>query len=605
MKTKIPTPAKALFSPLSDSLPGTPSAGRGDAPKRMALYARVSSDEQTRGNYPSCESQVEELVGACKARNWQIAHIIKDEGFSAGSLKRPGLSELRWLIEAGEIDGLLCTWYDRLTRSRDFYVLDKEFQAHGVEFITLHDPTDTTTAAGRFMECMLVAAKTYEREQTAEKVRSKMRMRAEKGMWNGGPVPYGFRAVSKDRTIKPDPECSGIVAEMFKVYLETQSDSKVRDWLKAHQIPTSKGNTEWRVSAIRKILINRRYIAEIEINRENKGIAGLPESEAYRIVRASYKPFISREVFERAQAIRKEKALGSPNRKGRPRSFSQTQCQRVYPLQGLLICGHCSHAMAPWYVRHRAGEHGGKKRKTDSFINYYLCAGQQKNWKGCDHKNMVLARVPEAWILDRVTELVESEDMIERAMESARNRSVEGLQPARETLLLTQQALNKNQEQINALVESISSGNAQGALWNLLNEKATRLNAEREGLLMEQRRLSEALSSLDENFDAGVVRGILGSFSSMAKGATPEELQRLMRLAVRQIEWMPDGEHRVHFRHFAKPPHLSGEKAGREWFHTMVHNGSPSHRSCEPLILQVWRDFNGVLVHMTSVFSLV
>jgi hypothetical protein len=64
-------------------------------------------------------------------------------------------------------------------------------------------------------------------------------------------------------------------------------------------------------------------------------------------------------------------------------------------------------------------------------------------------------------------------------------------------------------------------------------------------------------------------------------------MQRLMRLAVRQIDWMPDGEHQVHFRHFANPAHLSGEKAGREWFHTMVHNGSPLHRSLQPLIFRV------------------
>ena len=53
-------------------------------------------------------------------------------------------------------------------------------------------------------------------------------------------------------------------------------------------------------------------------------------------------------------------------------------------------------------------------------------------------------------------------------------------QPVRETLQLTQQALGKNEQQIGALVESISSGNAQGALWKLLSEKATHLNAERE-----------------------------------------------------------------------------------------------------------------------------
>ncbi len=216
-----------------------------------------------------------------------------------------------------------------------------------------------------------------------------MQMRAEKGMWNGGPIPFGFKAVSADRTIAPDPEQAKIVAEMFRVYVETGSDFKVRDWLKAHQIPSRDGGSEWKVSSIRKILINRRYIAEIEINRENKDLSDLPKPQAYRVVKAPYEPIISAELFEMARAIRDEKSLGSPNRRGRPHSYSQTQCQRVYPLQGILVCGHCGHAMAPWYVRHRAGEHGGKKRKTDSFINYYLCAKQQKSWKQCDHKNLV------------------------------------------------------------------------------------------------------------------------------------------------------------------------------------------------------------------------
>lgn len=105
------------------------------AARPVAVYARVSSEEQTKGSYPSCESQVEELVAACKSRGWEIKQIIKDEGFSAGSLKRPGLSELRTLVESEQITAIVCTWYDRLTRSRDFYVLDSEFQKHGVQFV--------------------------------------------------------------------------------------------------------------------------------------------------------------------------------------------------------------------------------------------------------------------------------------------------------------------------------------------------------------------------------------------------------------------------------------------------------------------------------------
>ena len=238
----------------------------------------------------------------------------------------------------------------------------------------LHDPTDTKTAAGRFMEFMLVAAKTYEREQTSEKVRSKMRMRAEKGMWNGGPIPFGFVQTDDSRTIAPDPEKKTILNEMFRVYVETGSDFKVRDWLKAHQIPTREGRATWQVSTLRKILTNRRYIAQIEINRENKELKDLPESEAYRVAPAPYEPIVAVEVFQMAQDIRAQKAAESPNRKGRPRSFSQTQCQRVYPLQRIIVCAHCGHSMAPWYVNIKLEKTRAAKsaRTTATFTIIYV-----------------------------------------------------------------------------------------------------------------------------------------------------------------------------------------------------------------------------------------
>ena len=77
--------------------------------KRMLLYARVSTEEQTKGNYPSCDSQLEELEAECRRRGWQIYRTIKDEGYTAATLRRPGLTEMRWLVQGNEIDGVMCT----------------------------------------------------------------------------------------------------------------------------------------------------------------------------------------------------------------------------------------------------------------------------------------------------------------------------------------------------------------------------------------------------------------------------------------------------------------------------------------------------------------
>lgn len=532
-----------VISPLASATSG----------KRVALYARVSTEEQTRGNYPSCTSQVEELEAACRARGWAAQRVIKDEGYSAGSLKRPGMSELRWLVQNGEIEAVACTWYDRLTRSRDFYTLDREFKEHGIEFVTLHDPTDRHTASGRFLETMLVAAKTYEREQTGEKVRTKLRMRAEKGMWNGGHVPFAFRYEADTQLLVPREDQVPLVAQMFQTYVDTRSDYAVRNWLRTHSIPAYKGKPEWTPTSIREMLTNRRYIAETELNKKNQHVTGLPEADAYRVVAALYEPLVSRELFERAQRVRHERALESPNqnrggkRKGSGngvgKSYSRNQCGRVYLLQSNMVCGLCGAAMTPHYVFHKAG--GKEKRRSDSYVYHYTCAHKMKYRQAVTHSNRVLARVAEAWVLDAVETIVTSEEIAREALNAARAKSEADLHPTTLLLSTNQSALRENQRAIDELVSTASG--ARGAMLELLSEKAHELKMERERLYAEQRQLTEVLTPLNTVFDAKVFRSVLGNFSLLRQHAEPEELQRLLRLVVRRVAWMPSGAHQVDY----------------------------------------------------------
>ncbi len=542
----------------------------------MALYARVSTQEQTKGNYPSCESQIEELEAFCKAKGWQVQALIKDEGVSAGSLQRDGLARLRWMVETEQIDGILCTWYDRLTRSRDFYILDQEFKTHSVAFITLHDPTDRHTASGRFLETMLVAAKTYEREQTGEKVRTKMRMRAEKGMWNGGLVPFGFQRDPQTQVLVADESKKSVLRQIFQVYVDTQSDFAVRDWLKAHNISAPLGKAEWTPSSLRDLLMNRRYIGEIEINRDKKGIEGLSEFDAYKVVPAPHGPLIPLDLFEMAQSIRRNRGAQWPHRggrgthKGKGQSYSRNQCQRVYLLQGSMVCGICSASMSPHYVYHKPNEK--EKRLTASFIYHYTCAEKMKYRQAVQHSNRVLARVAENWMLEAIDGMATSESLLPRALEMGWQKTEGHLQPVKDALAQCRTALEENQRRIDELVATAT--HTSSALLDLLSEKANELKVEREQLKLEQRRLQEMLSPLNSAFDEREFRAVFSDFASMREKAEPVELQRLLRLIVRRLEWMPDGSHRAHYylpvgKTGGGKGH-SGDKTGGlpQWFET-------------------------------------
>ena len=583
--------------------------------KRIALYARVSTQEQTKGQYPSCDSQIEELEAFCRSKGWEVYEAIKDEGWRAGTLKRPGLTRLRFLIETRQVEGVVCTWYNRLIGSRDFYILDKEFKTHDIEFATIHDPTDRYSASGRFMETLLVAAKTFENEQIGEKVRTKMRMRAEKGLWNGGLVPFGFRRNDKAQALLIDPEKSPIVSQLFQVYVDQRSDFAVRDWLKAHQIPAPNGRAVWTPSSIRDLLMNRRYIAEIEVNKKKKGLHGLSEVEAYRIVPASYEPLVSRELFELAQAIRQEKAQESPHRKGKTHGYSQNKCNRVFPLQGRLFCGECGHAMTPYYVVHKPG----KNRRNASYIYYYMCSQQiMSGRQACGHSNRVLAKIAESWISAQIGNLGRENGLLERGLEMAWVKCQGDLQPQQEALVITKQALQENQTKIDTMLETISSGGATGPLLAMLNEKAATLNLEREKLRAEQRHLTQALAPLEYQFEALPFRAVLARFSELAAEMEPQELQKLLQMVVHQLEWLPDGSHRLqlYYPFQGATEMLSNsqtKKSGHsdvmlrpdpleDWLERNVWTGCPHLVSCEPMIQRLirvaWRRI------MTTIFAL-
>ncbi len=551
---------------------------------RAVTYARVSTQEQTRGNYPSCASQLEELRAYCREQGYEVTAEIQDPGYSVGSLKRPGLARLRELVTSKQADCVLCTWYDRLIRTREFFILDQEFRAHGVKFVTLHDKADRDTAAGRFMEHMLVGAKAYDREQTGEKVSLKLRMRAEKGMWNGGAVPFGFVSNQTTQKLDANPDTSPTVLKMFQVYVATASDYKVREWLQTHQIPSPSGQPVWTVSTIRDVLMNPRYVGGIEINKKNRGRRGVPEQLAYQLLADAFDPLIPMELFDQAQVIRREKALLSPNRRGRPKSYSRNQCGRVYPLQGRFYCATCGHAMTPYYVQHKPNLK--EKRRSASRIHYYTCSNTHKNGpKVSEHKNRVLSEQAETQILQGIWRLAATESVIETALEGAMRRLEGDLSPETEALKLTNQALLEVEAQINNFLTTIGQGKANNALLALMNEKVDALTQQRERLNIEKQQRLAALEVLRQRPDAAALRDVLSSFSELAEEAEPEELQRLMRLIFNRIEWLPDGSFWVEIHHIPKSRHDSQESHLEKWFVTNERNGCPGRiRTSDPSV---------------------
>ena len=78
------------------------------------------------------------------------------------------------------------------------------FETHGVKFVSLRDNIDTAGPVGRFMLHILGAIAELERGITAERVAEDMKLRAQRGKWNGGLAPYGRQIQDGRVEIVPD-----------------------------------------------------------------------------------------------------------------------------------------------------------------------------------------------------------------------------------------------------------------------------------------------------------------------------------------------------------------------------------------------------------------
>lgn len=143
--------------------------------KRVGIYARVSSLDQ------STEMQVQELKEYCKARAWQLVMVCEDKA-SGTNDKRPQLQTLLNAASQRKIDVVLVWKLDRFARSlKDLMSMLTQLKDLGIEFVSLKDSIDLTTAQGRLLAQLLGAFAEFEASLIRERVRAGLRNAVRKG----------------------------------------------------------------------------------------------------------------------------------------------------------------------------------------------------------------------------------------------------------------------------------------------------------------------------------------------------------------------------------------------------------------------------------------
>ena len=310
--------------------------------RKVAIYVRVSTTNQAEEGY-SIDGQIDSLEKYCEAMGWDVYNKYIDAGFSGGSLNRPEMTNLINDVKNGLFDTVLVYKLDRLSRNvRDtLYLIKDVFNTNKIDFVSIQENIDTSSAMGTLFLTLLSAIAEFEREQIKERMQLGKLGRAKSGksmQW--AKTSYGYDYIKETGTLSVNPYQALIVQKMFKWYLSGMSITKLRDALN-EQYGQDK---EWNYRTVRVILSNPVYCGYNQF----KG----------QIFPGTHEPIISEEDFNKTQEEIKTRQRTAAQR------FNPRPFQAKYMLSGMAQCGYCS---APLAIKL------GMKRKDGTRLVKYEC----------------------------------------------------------------------------------------------------------------------------------------------------------------------------------------------------------------------------------------
>ena len=328
------------------------------APNRAALYIRVSTEEQAIHGL-SIEAQRGALDAWAAENRVQVLDHYIDAGISARkpASKRPELQRLLADIRSGKIDLIVFTKLDRWFRNiAEYYKVQEVLETHRVDWKTIHEDYDTSTAAGRLKINIMLSVAQDEADRTSERIKAVFASKKERQEPCTGKVPTGYKVEGK-KVVK-DPEMEAAVSCFFESFLATRS------------IERARRATEAQCGILFTYYLSRLMLTKEAYYGRFEGVDGMCPA------------YITQEQYKEICANRR-------------RAERKASGNRVYLFAGIVYCSECGR---------RYGSHTNNyKVKSGEWRDgiAYNCRGRYNNGD-CNNKVNILERTIENYLLQNI-----------------------------------------------------------------------------------------------------------------------------------------------------------------------------------------------------------
>ena len=362
---------------------------------RVALYVRVSTDEQKRHGF-SLADQRRTLRQHAEREGFVVAEEVADEGLSGANLYRPGLGRVLELAGEGAIDLVLAAKRDRFFR--DLYLrrgFERDLARHRVRLVALDDLNN------RVADGVMDLLAEEQRREIAKETRRGRLQRARSGRVVAGVPPYGFRFNADNTNFVVAEAEMAVVRRIFSMVAGGVSLNGIKNALQEDGTATPRGGTLWSRAVLRQMVLDDAYLART--HEEMRGLAeegmlagdvlaSLDPSRAHAVwwfnresVESYYDDDRKRRRFRQNPreewiavpipdpGVPREHVEGARRRIADNRAPSGAN-RRFWELSGGLLFCPCGRRMTTFTARRKAGPQ-----------YYYVCGLRRSNSGTCGH----------------------------------------------------------------------------------------------------------------------------------------------------------------------------------------------------------------------------
>ena len=329
--------------------------------ERVAIYCRLSEEDRNKqietDDSNSIANQKAMLLQYAQEQRWEVHGIYSDDDYAGADRNRPAFNSLLADAQAKRFDIVLCKTQSRFTRELELVekYINGMFDIWGIRFVSIVDNADTANKGNKKSRQINGLVNEWYLEDMSDNIKSVLTNRRQNGYHIGAFALYGYKKDPAQRGhLIVDEEAAAVVREVFALFLQgygktaiarilndrgipNPTEYKLRNGLR-YQQPKRRNSTLWRYFAISNMLSNEIYIGNMvqgkygSISYKTKQNKPRKKEDWLR-VEGTHEPIITRDVWERVQALVSDRAR--PFESGTIGIFARK-----------VICVNCGYAMS-------------------------------------------------------------------------------------------------------------------------------------------------------------------------------------------------------------------------------------------------------------------